>query len=135
MLVPTSIELITWQQPVNTLFLNATSSKSLSLVNQLESQGYETAIANSFQAAGLSIERHYPSLIAIDASLEFGSTDALIHIRNMYDGEISVLDTAISPTTKPFLDHLGITKTVRSVEDVLSLIPAEHGTTPSTGAA
>lgn len=135
MVLPTPIELITWQQPVNTLFLNATSAKSLSLVNQLESQGYQATIANSFQAAVTSIESQYPSLIAIDASLEFGSTDALLHIRNMYDGEIAVLDTAISPTTRPFLKHLGITKTVRSVEDVLSLIPAEHDMTSAAGAA
>jgi len=104
-------------------------------VDQLESQGYQTTIANSFQAAVASIERQYPSLIAIDASLEFGSTDALLHIRNMYDGEITVLDTVISPSTKPFLEHLGITKTVRSVEDILSLIPAEHSSDPSTEAA
>ena len=115
--------------------MNATSAKSLSLVSQLESQGLHTAIANSFQAAVTSIESHYPSLIAIDASLEFGSTDALVHIRNMFDGEIAVLDTAISPTTKPFLQHLGITKTVRSVEDVLSLIPIEQDMTSSAGAA
>ena len=104
-------------------------------MNQLESQGYQTTIANSFQAAVASIESHYPNLIAIDASLEFGSTDALVHIRNMYDGEIAVLDTVISPATKPFLEHLGITKTVRSVEDILKLIPSEHDTTPSIDAA
>ena len=120
---------------MNTLFFNAISSKSLTLVDQLESQGYQTTIANSFQAAVTSIESQYPSLIAIDASLEFGSTDALLHIRNMYDGEITVLHTVISPSTKPFLEHLGITKTVRSSEDILSLIPAEHRALQSTDAA
>lgn len=74
-------------------------------------------------------------MIAIDASLEFGSTDALLHIRNMYDGEIAVLDTVISPTTKPFLEHLGISKTVRSVEDVLRLVSDRVEKTSSPGAA
>ena len=74
-------------------------------------------------------------MIAIDTSLEFGSTDALLHIRNMYDGEIAVLDSEISPTTRPFLEHLGITKTVRSIEDILNRIPAEPYTTSSTRAA
>ena len=110
---------------LSTLFLNATTLQSVSLVNQLEDLGYPTTVANSFQAAVVAIENSYPELIVLDAGLEFGSTDALLYIRNMFEGQIAVVGTNISLATSQFLEHLGITKVVNSASDILNLMPAD----------
>ena len=85
------------------------------VIGELEEHGHQFEVANSFQAALMSLEQKVPDLIVIDASLEFSSTNALMYIRNMFDGKIAVYGERISPATSQLLSHLGVSIIVRSI--------------------
>jgi|TARA_B100000315_G_C14190774_1_gene413218 hypothetical protein len=110
---------------LNTLFLNATTSESMVVIGELEEHGHQFEVANSFQAALMSLEQKVPDLIVIDASLEFSSTNALMYIRNMFDGKIAVYGERISPATSQLLSHLGVSIIVRSISDLLPMMLSE----------
>ncbi len=105
---------------LNTLFLNATTPESMTVISQLDEQGHKSEVANSFQAAIRALEDHVPDLVVIDASLEFSSTDALMYIRNMFDGKIAAYGDEISAATRQLLIHLGISVIVVSISDIAS---------------
>lgn len=66
-----------------------------------------------------------PEFLVIDASLEFASSDALIQINAAYHGKTAAYGAGISPTTRRFLMHIGITHVVESIFDLAMLFPAE----------
>ena len=112
---------------MNMLLLNATTSESDKVIVGLEGKGWSVTVANSFRTAINEILRSQPDLIVIDATLEFGSTDALFYIRNLYDGSVAAFGYDVSTATRDFLSHLGVAFVPRSVEALLDSIPAvEH---------
>ena len=112
-------------ETLNTLFLNAVSEESHRFIDELDRQGHETRVANSFQSAMTELTTSTPEFMAIDASLEFASSDALIQIKNAYRGKIAAYGRDISPDTKRLLMHMGISYVVDSIFDLAMFFPTE----------
>ncbi|MBN4064406.1 hypothetical protein JYU04_01570 [Dehalococcoides mccartyi] len=110
---------------MNTLFLNAVTGESHSFIDELDRQGHDTRIANSFQSAMSELQASTPDFVVIDASLEFASSNALIQISSVFHGTMVAYGRDISPATRQLLMHLGITHVVESVFDLAMLFPNE----------
>lgn len=118
--VLTTIARFTEMQLLNTLFLNATTKESLSVIEEIEELGHNVRIANSLQSALRAIEDNHPDLVVIDANLEFGSTDALLYLRQAFRGNIVAYGDNLSSATRQFLAHVGIATVLVSISDVVA---------------